>query len=41
MFVYYFVGNFAFGYIAYTLIGMPLDRPIYLLMNLEKDYEDA
>lgn len=41
MFVYYYIGNFVFGIALYALAVMPADRSIYLLTNLERDYEDA
>ena len=41
MFVYYFTGNFIFGFMMYNLLVMSIDRPIVALTNLRKDIKDA
>ena len=41
MFVYYFSGNFIFGFILNMTLVHWIDRPIYAAINLKRDVEDA
>jgi hypothetical protein len=41
MFVYYFTGNLIFGIILYMTVMLWVDRPIYAMINLSRDVEEA
>lgn len=41
MFVYYFTGNFLFGFTLYFVFVLPVDRPIQAFINLKEDIRDA
>lgn len=41
MFVYYFAGNFIFGFLLYAALVLTVDRPIHSALNVAKDREDA
>ena len=41
MFVYYFSGNFIFGFVLYIPVCMIIDRPINAFLNLKRDVRDA